>query len=879
VGQGLLERAAALELLASVLTAASEGRGSVVLLGGEAGIGKSSVVRAFTAAIGRRARVLVGGCDDLVTPRTLGALRDAFAGHAPRLERLLAEGARDDVFTAVLAELTDPARPTVLVIEDVHWADDATLDVLRYVCRRIGGSSAVVVVSYRDDEVGRDHPAHRLLGGLGGVPVQRLVLPRLSPAAVATLADGSVAASAELHRLTGGNPFFVTEVVASVGGLDGDVPPTVVDAVLARVRQLARPVQSALEVLAVVPTRVELSLARALLGDLTVLAEAERRGVLEVRPDAVAFRHELARRALELSLPVSERMHAHAKVVEILAARGEPDLPRILHHAVEAADDPRVVELAPRAAARAAHAGSYAQEITCHRLLLERAPFLGTAELADVRQRLAVALWLSDAPTESLEHGREAVRLQEELGDVAAIGEALSVIVPVQWVLARTHDALADSHRAIELLDSVGESTARTFALIYHALLLGVMGHEDVLPAAERADAAARRTGPPELAGLGQACLGRARMLVGDVDEGLGLMESGLVATRAVNAHTSALIVNALLVQDSFDLARFDECQRYADEAIAYADECEVWYLIRTLGALSLRLRAVRGEWDEAIAGLRAIEATGTGPDAGPLRYVLAPLARLLARRGSDEAPAFLARARAFARRADCYYDWRHSGLVEIETAWLTGRHADADEAIARLDELTDRPGRETARAELHRWKRRLGLPHEVPPGCPEVLAAGIRGDWRAAAAGWEALGAPYHRALELIDADEVEAVRDGLQVLDDLGAQPAARRARQRLRTLGVTHIPRGPRSATRANPAGLSPRQVEVLRLLAEGLTNAELAARLVISEKTADHHVSAVLTKLAVRTRREAAAVARNLGLAPDRRRAPRERPDPP
>jgi DNA-binding CsgD family transcriptional regulator len=366
-------------------------------------------------------------------------------------------------------------------------------------------------------------------------------------------------------------------------------------------------------------------------------------------------------------------------------------------------------------------------------------------------------------------------------------------------------------------------------------------------------------------------------MLGGDVDEGLGLMVAGMAATRAVNAHTSALIVNALLVQDLFDLARFDECEGYADEAIAYADECEVWYLVRTLGALSLRLRAVHGEWDEAIAGLREIEATGTGADAGPLRYVLAPLARLLARRGSDEAPAFLARARAFARRADCYYDWRHSGLVEIETAWLTGRPA--DDAIARLDELTDRPGRETARAELHRWKRRLGLPHEVPPGCPEVLAAGIRGDWRTAAAGWEALGAPYHRALELIDADEVEAVRHGLQILDDLGAPPAARLARQRLRTLGVAHIPRGPRSATRANPAGLSPRQVEVLRLLAEGLTNAELAARLVISEKTADHHVSAVLAKLDVRTRREAAAVARTLGLAPERRRTPRERPDVP
>ena len=150
-----------------------------------------------------------------------------------------------------------------------------------------------------------------------------------------------------------------------------------------------------------------------------------------------------------------------------------------------------------------------------------------------------------------------------------------------------------------------------------------------------------------------------------------------------------------------------------------------------------------------------------------------------------------------------------------------------------------------------------------------DVLAAG---DWRAAAAGWEAIDAPYLTALELLDSGEVEPTLRALQILDELGAKPAAQIARRRLRELGVDRIPHGRRQTTRTNPAGLTSRQVDVLRLLAEGLTNAGIAARLVISEKTADHHVSAILAKLAVPTRGEAAAVARSLGVAPDRRRTP-------
>jgi DNA-binding CsgD family transcriptional regulator len=372
---------------------------------------------------------------------------------------------------------------------------------------------------------------------------------------------------------------------------------------------------------------------------------------------------------------------------------------------------------------------------------------------------------------------------------------------------------------------------------------------------------------------MSRTCLGHARLLLGEPDEGLALMREGLAGARAARAHTFALITYGLMALDLFALARHEECRRHLDEALAYAEECETWFLAASWQALGYRLQALHGLWDDAVAGLRVLaEGTRVG-EKGAVRYALAPLARLLARRGDDDAPATLARARELARRIDSYPEWVSTGLAEIETAWLAGCPDDASAAIVRLDELTARRGREVERGELYRWKRRLELPHEVPTGCPELWAAGIRGDWRAAAAAWEAQDAPYLVALELLDSGEVEPTLRALQILDDLGAAPVAKRARRRLRELGVTHVPRGPHAATRANPAGLSDRQVEVLRLLAEGLTNAEIAARLVISGKTADHHVSAVLAKLDVRSRREAAARARELGVAPDRRRGPR------
>jgi hypothetical protein len=353
----LLERDDTLAALLGAVEDAAADRGSVVLVSGGAGLGKTSVVRAFARAAAGRGRVLLTSCDDLIAPRTLGPLRDAALESGGPLAEALAEGRPvDGVFAAVMAELA-AAPPTALVVEDVHWADDATIDVLGYVARRIESVPAVLVLSFRDDELGPAHPLQRLLGTLGGRPVHRLALPPLSRAAIDRLAASTGADAAALHRVTGGNPFFVTEVLASPADA---VPATVVEAVLARVRRLGPECRASLEQLSVVPSRVRFELAGELLGDrIDTLAEAELAGVLEVSAHHLGFRHELARRAIERSLPALARRRLNARVLEALRQEQRPDRASLMHFAVEAGDVETVLAVGPEAAREAARAGSH----------------------------------------------------------------------------------------------------------------------------------------------------------------------------------------------------------------------------------------------------------------------------------------------------------------------------------------------------------------------------------------------------------------------------------------------------------------------------------------------------------------------------------------
>jgi len=247
----LLERASMLEELSDVLAATAAG-GRVVLLAGEAGIGKSALVKRFTERQSADARFLLGACDPLLTPRALGPLHDIAPQTGGRLAELLASGGpREAVFAAFLDQLARPPQPWVVVVEDAHWADEATLDLLVFLGRRLERTPAMLIVTYRDDELGADHPLRGVLGALPQGVVHRMRPRPLSEAAVAELARRAGRPATGLRALTGGNPLLVTEVLAAG---DAGVPMTVRDLVLARLAGLPAGAQEVVRLVAVVPT-------------------------------------------------------------------------------------------------------------------------------------------------------------------------------------------------------------------------------------------------------------------------------------------------------------------------------------------------------------------------------------------------------------------------------------------------------------------------------------------------------------------------------------------------------------------------------------------------------------------------------------------------
>lgn len=865
---GLLERDTVLGALLGATAGAARGEGSAALLSGEAGIGKSAVVREFVRRAGDRARVLVGACDDLLTPRALGPLRDAARGTRGPLAAALAAGGDVDVFGAAVAELSGP-RPTVLVVEDLHWADDATLDVLGFLVRRLAGLPAVLVLTYRDDSVPAAHPVHRLLGALTGCPVLRLRPAPLSVAAVAALAAGSGWDVAALHELTGGNPFHVTEALAAPGT---DVPVTVATAVLARVGDLSDGCREAVEQLSVVPTVVDFELAEALLGDrLDALTEAEERGIIEVTggPDGragLAFRHELARRAVERSLPRLTRRRLHRDVTAALLSRPAPDLARLVHHGVEAEDGETVSRVAPRAGREAAAAGAHRQALAHFEAALRHAHRLDRVELARLLDDHAWELYNARRFAEALDGSDRAVALHRELGDDAGLGDALVRLSRHRYMTGDTGGAATASEQALRLLVPRGSPSAVAYAATYHGAVLALSDHAgQACRTLDRAEALARRAGRPDLVAL---CLNYQSIARPDLDgDGrIALLRESLDLALRHGFHETAARGFTNLGELLYRYLRLDDLRSCLDQGRAFTRERGFWSHTYNLDVHAALLALRRGDWTAAGDGLRAI--VEQDPDPGMLTvYSVPPHARLLARRGDPAAGAVLAAAWERAQRQDSLIGLGFAGSALVEWAWLQGR-PDVVEAVLRVWEPhAGRPAAEPVWAEVLCYAARAGAPAAaVFPGCPEPWAAGLRGDWRAAAAAWAEVGDPYERAVELAGSGQVEPTLEALRDLEDLGADAAVRLVRHRLRALGVTRIPRGRATRTRANAAGLTHRQLDVLHLLADGLTNAEIADRLVVSVRTVDSHVAAVLAKLGVHTRGEAAAAARARDLLP-------------
>ncbi|GGO13157.1 ATP-binding protein [Micromonospora parathelypteridis] len=857
----LLERADALATLDGLL--ASPG-GAVALVAGEAGAGKSALVNAFAATT--RARVLWGSCDPLLTPRALGPLHDVarqvggvLADRLAALHAAAEAERRGAVFDALLDELTDsrPGCRTVLVVEDAHWADGATLDLIAYLGRRLTRRPALLVLTLRDDEVGAEHPLHAVLAGLPRPLVRRLPLPALSTDAVAALARAAGRATDGLYQATGGNPLLVTEVLAATGP---DVPPTVRDLVLARLAALPAPAREVAALVSVVPSRAE----PYLLNDHPPadVQECLDRGVLVSVGNAVAFRHELLGRAVRESLSPVQRVALHAAVLARLMPRADVDAARLVHHAHHADDPEAVLRWAPVAAEQASRAGAHRQAADQYAVALPHAARLPGASRAELLEAYATAAYLAGMAAQALDARRAALALREADGDPLRIGEDLRWVSRLSWWTGDSPAARTAGTRAIQVLENAppGRQLAMAYSNMSQLLMLaddtrGAVGWGD------RARELARRLGDVETEAHALVNVGSARLQGGDL-AGIVELERGhaLAVAHHLDDHAARALVN--LATLTVEWHRLAPAAEALERALLFTTSRDLDGYARHLLGYRSRLRLTTGDWAGARSDAdRAL--AGAAQPGGSLVPALVALGRLGTRR--DEPTSHLDTAARWAVQSRELQFVVPVAAALAERHWLAGDPEPAVAELRRVHRLAAEAGQPWFAGELAYWLWRVGQPVGDTGALASPYRRLIEGDWAGAAGEWQQLGCPYSRA-EALACGDGPAAGEALRILDGLGAVAVARRIRADLRGRGMARVPRGPRPATAAHPTGLTARQREVLALLVDGLSNAEIAARLSLSTRTVDHHVSAVLGKLAVPSRGQAAATARRQGLVP-------------
>ncbi|TWD82174.1 DNA-binding SARP family transcriptional activator [Kribbella amoyensis] len=765
----LVERDEELAALSTAIrSVVEERRGVVALVSGEAGAGKSALVRAFVGGLDQRIAVALGGCDDLLAPRSLGPFRD-MAAVDPQIAEALDRP--EDALPGLLRVFA--ARPSVVVVEDVHWADDATLDAIRFLARRVPGIPAALVLTFRETGTDPAHPLRQLLGTLTGPAVRRVTLPPLSVDAVRRLGATSSAQAVEIQRVTQGNPFFVTEVLAAGGT---GVPHTVRDAVLARLGTLSVPARTVVERLSVIPTRAERWLAETLAsGDADLLVEAERSGMLVGGESTVAFRHELARQAIESALTAGERVQANRVVVDALLGHPEVEPSRLVHHADRCGRTDVILAQGPAAAREAARLGAHRQAAEILDVVLRHHDLLEPAEAADLYTRRAYSLYLVNQYEAALDCAQSAVTAAE--GDAVLQADALIVLSRVALFARGPLFARWASARAVDLLDSGGDDARLAAALTEvaraHGNLATVGGvaepSELAEQYAERALTIAEALQRKELEAQALCYVGDARLARGDARGEADLRRAITLAASDSRAENRVrCYVNA--AGGAHRTGRLDDAQRYVAAGLRAAADGEFFAGQYRLRLTAAAVQACRGEWDQAITGLRELLASPGEPGlmAALARSVLA---RLLARRGDPAAADVLAPALADPIGADDTYIAGPLAIAQVELGWLDGSLGDLTDEAQRALDLAAATGHRSIQAELAVYLQRAGLDVPGPTDPPGPWAPTLAGRWREAVAAWAAHGDEYEQAVVLARAPTSAARAEGHRRLAALGA------------------------------------------------------------------------------------------------------------
>jgi DNA-binding winged helix-turn-helix (wHTH) protein/tetratricopeptide (TPR) repeat protein len=775
-GAPLLERDDALALLTRALETARRGQGAVCLVYGEAGIGKSSLCNAFLAPL-RDIRVLRGGCEQLFSPRPLGPLHD-FVGQLDAAARGLIglDGARGELFVHVLESLQ--RRPTVVLFEDLHWADDATLDLVKYLGRRISNAPVLMLLTYRDDELSDRHPLRLVLGDLQQAVI-RVPLQPLSSVAVEELARQAGRSADGILVTTGGNPFYVTELLEA-----GGLPVTVRDAVQARMARQPAPVRALLELASTAPGRIEHWVVERLADpDWGNVREALSSGLLLSDGESFRFRHELARRVVEQSIAPLELRRLHAQVLDgLLTSGGRPvAAARLVHHAKAAGRAADVLKYAPLAAREALERGAHREAAALYASALEVGDSLAPEARAALLEGRAWESHMANQMADALSCYQQALQIWQSAGRVLDCGRVMARMSRVYWFLGRGEQCSRFARDATALLQNFPDSLEYLEALAETARMAMLAArYPEAIETGLRAMALAEQRKDERLIAQILNDLGTARFAVGEVAQGQAMLERALaIAIKNRDEHgTPRAYINLICML--VDYRMYERAEQLFDEsakAFFVRYDNDPWEYYSTSWRAKTHLE--RGRWAEAEAdAMRVLSRQSPTSSVAITIPSLLVMARLKAARGRPSADEVLARAIEVSAATEEDQRIVPTAIVRCEVLWLKGAALGPALGEARSAfERSRQVGTQYYVDELGYWLWVHGVAVDgIDPASPRGLQ--VAGRWREAAEAWHRLGCPLEEGQALMQGVR-PAVAQAERIFEHLGATAYLTRTR----------------------------------------------------------------------------------------------------
>jgi len=859
----LIERDEFLDVVRKRFDEVVTGEGHCILIAGEAGIGKSSLVKAFCKSVEHRCEIFQGTCDALFIPRPLGPVLDII-WQIPEVNWADTQTPADKsvLFGRFFYELANRTKPTIVVFEDIHWADEATLDFIKFLARRISRLHCLFILTYRDDEVHIQHPLRNVLGQLPADSFTRLQLTALSLKGVEELSAERGYNAEEVFAITGGNPFYVHEILA---GYNVGIPDNIRDSILSSYKKLDGKTREMWEILSVLPSGFEMKYLEKLEpGYADAIGNCLDLKILVTKRGLIFFKHELYRRTIESSLSPMVRISWNKKILDLLQEKFEEngELERIVHHAKNANENEIVVKYAPLAGKQAASMGAHFEAARFFLTAIEYYQGNDNDVLLQFYQSYAFECYLTNQIREAIIYGTKAHNILSKSNDVERKGNCLRFLSRFWWFNGNGKRAEDYARQAIEMLADQPASRSKAMAFSNMSQLKMLSDERaECLEWGEKAIEMAKELNDDETLSHALNNVGTVLMRVpSSRQKGIGLLQQSLAI--ALNISQDDHIVRAYinLGSNAVVMRDYAVAKKNLELGAQYCEERDIDYGRPYLYVFKSRMLVDTGYPGEALAVVNELLKNENQPPIIKIgALVVAATVRM--RRGEmDVLPLLLeAKEKAFETREPQRILPVLVACLEYE--WLSGQRFVDDESIDYTIALIENSGNVYDRSQFAFWLCRARGQKIQLKECFEGFHVENEENALKASALWKQLGCPYEQAHTLFFGTEADK-KMAIDIFDKLGASAICEKLKFEMRASGIKSIPRGIRKSTKANPANLTDREMGILQLLKDGLQNKEIAARLFISPKTVDHHLSSIFFKLDVNSRTKAVQEASRL-----------------